>query len=288
MSFACAIQSRASASPLFPAGSPTGRSPHGWCHSGHCFTSHSGCFPTTNILKRRHLRNLRISIGPEGSASHKLALEFLARVGVIEQKSATLLSLTPKESSAKLMNGDIDAVVLMGAWETPAVGQLLVAKDIDLVPIHRADAFVDLYPFLNKLVLPAGVADLAQNRPPTDVLLIAPKASLVVRDDLHPAIQYLLLEAATQAHSGPGVFHKEGQFPAPESIDLPLSTHARQFYKLDRRSSSEICRSGWQCWSINFWCFFFLWWGCSTRCCDSHHKYLCPFKADECTSCILN
>jgi hypothetical protein len=84
---------------------------------------------------------------------------------------------------------------------------------------------------LNKLVLPAGVANMAENRPPTDVLLIAPKASLVVRGDLHPAIQYLLLEAASQIHSGPGVFHKAGQFPAPESIDLPLSSHARQFYK---------------------------------------------------------
>lgn len=184
-----------------------------------------------HLETHEQLRNLRISIGPEGSASHKLALEFLASVGVFEQKSATLLSLTPQESSVKLLNGDIDAVVLMGAWETPTVRRLLVAKDIDLISIRRADAFVDLYPFLNKLVLPAGVANLAENRPPTDVLLIAPKASLIVRDDLHPAIQYLLLDAASQIHSGPGVFHKEGQFPAPESIDLPLSTHARQFYK---------------------------------------------------------
>jgi TRAP-type uncharacterized transport system substrate-binding protein len=177
------------------------------------------------------LRNLRISIGPEGSASHVLALEFLARAGVIDQKSATLLPLKPQESSAKLLNGEIDAAVLMGAWETPAVRQLLIAKGIDLAGIRRADAWVALYPYLNKLVLPAGVGNMAENRPPTDVLLIAPKASLVVRDDLHPAIQYLLLEAASRIHSGPGVFHKAGQFPAPESIDLPLSKHARQFYK---------------------------------------------------------
>lgn len=182
------------------------------------------------VETRGQFPNLRISIGPEGSASRKLALELLARVGVFGQKS-TLLSLTPQESSSKLLSGDIDAAVLMGAWETPAVRQLLVAKDIDLIPIRWADAFVDLYPFLNKLVLPAGVADLANNRPPTDVLLVAPKASLVVREDLHPAIQYLLLEAASQIHSQPGVFHKEGQFPAAESIDLPLSTYARQFYK---------------------------------------------------------
>jgi TRAP-type uncharacterized transport system substrate-binding protein len=177
------------------------------------------------------LRNLRISVGPEGSASHKLAPEMLANVGFFEQKSSTLLSLTPQESAAKLLNGDIDAAVLMGAWDTPLVRQLLVAKNIDLVSVRRADAFVALYPFLNKLVLPAGVANLEENRPPTDVLLIAPKASLVVRDDLHPAVQYLLLEAASQIHFGPGIFHKEGQFPAPEAIDLPLSTYARQFYK---------------------------------------------------------
>jgi len=88
-----------------------------------------------------------------------------------------------------------------------------------------------LYPYLSKLVLPAGVADLAENRPPADVLLLAPKASLVVRRSLHPAIQYLLLEAAEEMHSAPSVFNKAGEFPAPQTVELPLSTHARQFYK---------------------------------------------------------
>ena len=64
-----------------------------------------------------------------------------------------------------------------------------------------------------------------------DVVLLSPKASLVVRRDLHPVIQYLLLEAAEQFHSAPGVFHKAGEFPMPESIDLPISSHARQFYR---------------------------------------------------------
>jgi hypothetical protein len=184
-----------------------------------------------HVESLEQLHNLRISIGPEGSASRVLALEFLTRAGIIDQKSATLLPLKPEEASAKLLNGEIDAAILMGAWETPAVRQLLVAKEIDLAGIRRVDAWVALYPYLNKLVLPAGVANMAENRPPTDVQLMAPKASLVVRGDLHPAIQYLLLEAASQFHSGPGVFHKAGQFPAPESIDVPLSTHARQFYK---------------------------------------------------------
>jgi hypothetical protein len=55
----------------------------------------------------------------------------------------------------------------MGALETPAVRQLLIAKGIDLAGIRRADAWVALYPYLNKLVLPAEVANMAENRPPT-------------------------------------------------------------------------------------------------------------------------
>jgi TRAP-type uncharacterized transport system substrate-binding protein len=183
------------------------------------------------LTKHEQLRSLRISIGPEGSASRALSLEFLARVGIIDQKSATLLPQTPQESAAKLINGDIDAAILVDAWETPVVQRLLTAKEINLTNIRRADAFVALYPYLNKLVLPAGVANMAENRPPTDVLLLASKASLVVRDDLHPSIQYLLLKAASQIHSDPGLFRTAGQFPAPESIELPLSTDARQFYK---------------------------------------------------------
>jgi TRAP-type uncharacterized transport system substrate-binding protein len=177
------------------------------------------------------LGGLRISIGPEDSASHALGDEFLTRVGIIDKKSATLLSLSARESAAQLESGQIDAVALLDAWETPIVHELMVAKDVSLDSVPRADAFVALYPFLHRLTLPAGVADMKENRPPNDVVLLATKASLVVRRDLHPAIQYRLLEAASQVHSGAGLFHAAGQFPAAETIDLPLSTHARQFYK---------------------------------------------------------
>lgn len=183
------------------------------------------------LRSHEELSGLHISIGPEGSGSHALAEEFLARVGIIDQKSATLLSLPVKDSAEKLQNGEIDVAILLDAWETPLVHELLTAKDVNVDSIPRADAFVALYPFLQKLTLPAGVADMRENRPSNDVVLLATKASLVVRRDLHPAIQYRLLEAASQVHSGSGLFHAAGQFPAAETIDLPLGSHARQFYK---------------------------------------------------------
>jgi hypothetical protein len=59
----------------------------------------------------------------------------------------------------------------------------------------------------------------------------ATKASLVVRKELHPAIQYLLLNAAVQIHSGPGILRRPNEFPAAETMDIPLSSEALRFYK---------------------------------------------------------
>jgi hypothetical protein len=181
--------------------------------------------------KLRVSRNLRISIGAEGSGARAFSVEFLARLGIVDGRNAHLLALAPEAAAEKLLSGEIDAAMILDAWESPLVQKLLAAPDVHLVNAARADSWVALYPYLNKVVLPAGVADMARNLPPENVTLLAPKANLVVRDDLHPAIQYLLLAAAAQIHSMPGVLNKAGEFPAPESVDLPLTDQARQFHK---------------------------------------------------------
>jgi TRAP-type uncharacterized transport system substrate-binding protein len=179
------------------------------------------------------LAGRRLSIGPEGSGSRALALDILTKTkvsGIIDE----ILSFPPEVASEKLTAGDIDAAFMVTSWDSPIVQTLLNAKGVELASFARADTFVALYPFLSKLTLPAGVVDLITNRPSADVVLLAPKSSLAVRGDLHSAVQYLLLTAATKIHSGPGIFQKAGQFPAEESIDFPLSDEARRFYKSGR------------------------------------------------------
>ena len=61
--------------------------------------------------------------------------------------------------------------------------------------------------------------------------LVAPMASLLVRHGLHPAVQYLLLQAAEDIHSGAGMLSRPGQFPTAEPEDVPLSREARNYYK---------------------------------------------------------
>jgi TRAP-type uncharacterized transport system substrate-binding protein len=188
-------------------------------------------FSRTPVVSRlENLRGKRMAIGPEGSGTRALASKFLA-VNGIDQSFAQWLPMPGAAAGDALLQGQIDAAAMVTSPDSEVVRRLLASSDVNLVGFPRADAYVALYPYLSKLTLPAGVGNLATNRPPTDVTLVAPKASLIVRRSLHPAIQYLLLEAAGEIQSEPNIFQSAGRFPAAEPGDLPLSKGARAFYK---------------------------------------------------------
>ncbi len=172
----------------------------------------------------------RVSIGPEGSGTRAIMMKALRLLG-IEPREYDLLPLSPSRAADELQAKHIDGMALVAAWGSPIVMRLVRDPNIEILNVARADAFVALDPSLDKLVMPMGVADLARNLPPRDVTLLATKASLVVRSDLHSAVQYLLLEAVSEIHGGPGIFQKAGQFPAAEGLDLPLGDNARRFYR---------------------------------------------------------
>jgi TRAP-type uncharacterized transport system substrate-binding protein len=173
---------------------------------------------------------LRTSIGPDGSADRPLALKLLALNG-IDAHPQQLYSYSPQRAAEALLAGQIDAVFLASGWDSPAVQALARAPDVNVIGFPRADAYVTLDPRLSKLILPRGVADLAHDKPPQDTPLIASKASLAVHKHLHPALQYLLVQAAIEVHSRAGIFERAGAFPAAEEIDLPVSAEARHIYK---------------------------------------------------------
>jgi TRAP-type uncharacterized transport system substrate-binding protein len=175
----------------------------------------------------------RVSIGPEGSGTRAMMKKLLALLGA-EPGAFSLLPLPSDRAAEELQAGRIDGMALVATWDSPLVRRLIAAPGVSLVSFLRADAYVALEPSLQKLVLPMGVGDLARNLPPRDVSLLATKASLVVRQDLNAAVQYLLLDAASEIHGGPGIFQQAGQFPAAEGVDVPLGEEARRFYRSGR------------------------------------------------------
>lgn len=187
--------------------------------------------PAGSVAQR--LAGKRISVEPEGSSTRVLARTLLALNGM-DETSVELVGLPPEQAADALLRGEIDVATMLMPWQSPVIQKLVVADGVVLLGHPRADAYVARYPNLSKVVLPTGVIDLAKNVPSADVPLLAAEASLIVRENLAPGLQYLLLEAASEIHDGPAIFHQAGRFPAPESIDLPLSRQARTFYKSGR------------------------------------------------------
>ncbi len=64
--------------------------------------------------------------------------------------------------------------------------------------------------------------------------MVATTANLVVPEDLHPALSYLLLDAARQTHSRPSLVSRAGDFPSPQGTDFPLAEEADRYFKNGR------------------------------------------------------
>jgi TRAP-type uncharacterized transport system substrate-binding protein len=175
------------------------------------------------------LRGKRISIGPEGGGTRPLMLELLRVNGM--ENAIEPVALSPGPSGDSLLAGKLDCACMLTTSEAPIVRKLLADERVTLFSFVRADAYVAHYPYLRKVVVPEGAGSLSKNLPPHDVTLIASTTSLLIRESMHPAIQFLLLQAADEIHSPGGLLDKPGQFPAPEPVDVPLSTEARPFYK---------------------------------------------------------
>ncbi len=176
------------------------------------------------------MRGLRLAVGPARSGTHKLALALLEANG-ITGANAKLSALGDLAAVAALKSGRVDAVFIVGATQSAAVWLLLYAEGIRLMSISQADAYTRLFPYLEKLTLPAGAVDLARDIPAHNVTLVSPMATLLVRADTHPALIDLLLQAATEVHGGPGIFQRPGEFPNAAEVDFPLSPEAQRYYK---------------------------------------------------------
>ena len=124
------------------------------------------------------LRGRKVSIGPVGSGTHALLFKLFKRNELDQQ--VELLALEPQTAADELLAGRINVAAFVARWDSPVVRQLITDERVKLANLDRADAYVALYPFLSKVTVPRGVADLRKDLPPTDVTLFAPKASLVV------------------------------------------------------------------------------------------------------------
>ena len=79
------------------------------------------------------------------------------------------------------------------------------------------------------MLLPQGAIELRGDIPSRDLTLMSLQTHLVVRPDMHPALQRVLLDAAANVHEFPAFLQRHGQFPSFRGSDFPLSPTARDY-----------------------------------------------------------
>lgn len=175
----------------------------------------------------RNIGNLRIAAGSETSGTRTLVNEILGENGI----QTNLLSLSGQEGADAIRAGDIDVFMTVTAPRAAFVRDLLADPGIAVLNFERALAYERRTPYLKSVVFPEGGLDLQANLPASPIQLIAPAAEVVVRKDLHPAIQSLLIEAMADIHRGGTLLSETGAFPTPERADLKLSEEAERYYE---------------------------------------------------------
>ena len=181
------------------------------------------------LSRLTELRDKRIAIGQEGSGVRQLAQQLLEANEI--PAGDNLLPVSGLDAAEELQQGRVDAAFIIAAENAPVVQVLLRSPGIRVMSFAQANAYQRRFPFLTRLTLPQGVADLVRDFPPEDIRVLAPTANLIVRDDLHPALQVLMLQAASEVHGKSGFFQDAGEFPAYMDAMLPLSPDAARYFK---------------------------------------------------------
>lgn len=198
------------------------------------------------------LHDMSVAAGPAGSGTRAMTERLQREWG---GTWAPLNSLSGGAAATALMAGEVDAAVFTAAVDARYVQRLLRAPDIRLIGVRRARGLAMRDAALAPVTLYEGVVDMDLNIPGSDVSLIAAIAQLGVREDLHPALQAVLLEAAEPIHDTGTMITPGSTFPDAAQTDLVLSAEARRFYRKGPTFLRRYFSFGWANFLERAWVF---------------------------------
>jgi uncharacterized protein len=172
------------------------------------------------------LQGMRVSIGQQGSGSRLVALKLLEQVR-LEPKDLVVAEATGTSAAQALSKGEIDAAIFVASPNAPIVSVMLSAPNVHLITLKRSAALIERVPYLEPRLVAKGMLTPSGLQPEQDTAMLTTIASVVVSENLHPAIKRLTAAAARQIHFEAGLFHKAGDFPNLRRADFMTSPDAR-------------------------------------------------------------
>lgn len=185
------------------------------------------------------LRGRRVAVGVAGSGNQAIALELLGNYGLLGPQrqplgGTELLTVGGLAAAEMLVKQEIDAFILVASVQAPAVQRLLAADGLRLASLVQAEGLARRLPYFQTVVLKRGSVSPLLDRPAEDINLLSTTTNLVVQEDLHPALAYLLLDAARQVHRAPSLLARPGEFPSTQGTDFPLAEESARYFKNGR------------------------------------------------------
>jgi TRAP transporter TAXI family solute receptor len=172
----------------------------------------------------------RISLGSPGSGTNMLATQLL-RASEVTAENSTLLAIPTSRSVAALKAREIDAAMIVTGPRGAALHAALTDPALELVSLAQAAAYPQRLTFITPRTLHAGAVEFVPLTPPRDTALIATKAMLAARDNVHPAIVNLLLEVIRDVHNEQGYFETPNEFPNIDLVDIRVSPDAQRHHR---------------------------------------------------------
>ncbi len=185
---------------------------------------------TAELSAMTQLTGWRLNVGAAGGGAAPLIAQLLA-ANQIEVASIDVMRHATTPAVVELLEGRLDALVLVSAPESLMVQMLLRTPGIRLFDFVHAQAYARRFAFMTPVVLPRGVVDLARDQPPRDVHLVAPTAALVARQALHPALMQLFVQTARDVHGQAGWFQRRGEFPNLNHAEYPVAAEAERLHR---------------------------------------------------------
>jgi TRAP transporter TAXI family solute receptor len=177
----------------------------------------------------------RVAVGVPGSGNYKVATQLLSAYGIAADGQSAAPTILVNEGGLAvvemLQRHEIDAAIIVAASAAPAVQRLLSDGSMRLASLDHVEGLVRRFGYFQAVSLKRGSVDPHRDLPNRDIALLATTANLVVRDELHPALAYLLLEAAREVHHGPSLIHRAGEFPSPTGTDFPLAPQSERYFR---------------------------------------------------------
>lgn len=173
----------------------------------------------------------KIAIGSDGTNTQEIFRLIAQAQDINVENSNNFYKLKHGEAVQKLENGQIDAVCVVDSFDSPNVQKLLKTPGIKAFNFELADAYTRRFAFISKLTVPKGAFNIARIEPKRDINLISTTITLLVEENMHPYIQWVLIKAIKEvSNARTEFFARPDFFPAHLDRSTPLSEVAKQYY----------------------------------------------------------